>query len=115
MDLLSVVVPVYNSEKYIGRCVESILAQTYSNLEIILVDDGPSDLSGRVCDGYAEKNKNIIRRKDAAISRPFLFLKISAAMLFAFPKSPFAAFSASSDVFPPRFASAQAFLIRRFW
>jgi glycosyltransferase involved in cell wall biosynthesis len=60
MDLLSVVVPVYNSEKYIGRCVESILAQTYSNLEIILVDDGPSDLSGRVCDGYAEKNKNII-------------------------------------------------------
>jgi len=60
MDLLSVVVPVYNSEKYIERCVESILAQTYSNLEIILVDDGSSDLSGRICDGYAKKNKNII-------------------------------------------------------
>lgn len=60
LDLLSVVVPVYNSEKYIERCIESILAQTYSNLEIILVDDGSTDLSGKICNDYAEKNENIL-------------------------------------------------------
>ena len=47
---VSIVVPVYGVEKYIGECIESLLAQSYSNLEILLVDDGGKDGSGEICD-----------------------------------------------------------------
>lgn len=57
--LVSVVVPVYKVEKYIARCIESILAQTHSNLELILVDDGSPDQSGVICDEYAAKDGRI--------------------------------------------------------
>lgn len=56
---LSVVVPIYNSGKYLCQCVDSILNQTYLNTEIILVDDGSTDLSGRICDLYDEKDERI--------------------------------------------------------
>lgn len=59
-DLISVVVPVYNVEKYLCKCVDSILNQTYQNLEIFLVDDGSLDNSGRICDEYAKKDNRII-------------------------------------------------------
>lgn len=59
MDLLSVIVPVYNSEKYIKQCVNSILEQTYPHIEIILVDDGSSDGSGLICDNFAKEFDNI--------------------------------------------------------
>ena len=52
---ISVVVPVYNVESYLGRCVDSILEQTYQDFEIILVNDGSTDSSGKLCDSYAEK------------------------------------------------------------
>ncbi len=57
--LISVIVPVYNVEKYIRRCVDSILSQTYKNLEILLVDDGSNDLSGEICDEYAGTDKRV--------------------------------------------------------
>lgn len=57
--LVSVIVPVYNVEKYVGRCVDSLLNQTLSNIEIILVDDGSTDSSGGICDGYAAKDTRI--------------------------------------------------------
>lgn len=58
-DLISVVVPIYNEEKKLMRCVDSLLNQTYQNLEIILVDDGSNDTSGKICDEYAEKDQRI--------------------------------------------------------
>ncbi len=56
---LSVIVPVYNVEQYLERCVDSILNQTVKDLEIILVDDGSTDGSGAMCDAYAEKYGNV--------------------------------------------------------
>ena len=57
--LISVIVPVYKVEKYLHRCVDSILVQTYTNLEIILVDDGSPDRCGAICDEYAAKDSRI--------------------------------------------------------
>lgn len=59
MFLLSVIIPVYNVEEYIERCLESIIAQLSSNIEIILVDDGSTDYSGKICDEYASKYETI--------------------------------------------------------
>lgn len=68
--LVSVIVAVYNIEEYLSRCVDSILAQTYRNLEIILVDDGSKDQSGSICDSYAEKDRRIkvIHKKNGGLS-----------------------------------------------
>ena len=68
--LISVIVPVYNVEKYVGACVDSILNQSYKNLEIILVDDGSPDNCGKMCDAFAEKYNNIkvIHQKNGGLS-----------------------------------------------
>ena len=69
--LISVVVPVYNVEKYLDRCISSICGQTYRELEVILVDDGSTDGSGRICDVWAEKDDRVrvIHVENGGVSR----------------------------------------------
>ncbi|MDE6386351.1 MAG: glycosyltransferase [Lachnospiraceae bacterium] len=56
---ISVIVPVYNKEKYLAQCIESVLSQKYGNLELLLVDDGSTDTSGQICDKYAQKDNRV--------------------------------------------------------
>lgn len=58
--LISLVIPVYNVEKYFAKCMDSVLAQTYDNFEVVLVDDGSTDNSGKMCDEYAYKDRRVI-------------------------------------------------------
>ena len=59
MPKISIIVPVYNVEKYLGKCIESILNQTFRDFELILVDDGSTDSSGKICDEYSLKDSRI--------------------------------------------------------
>lgn len=67
---ISVIVPVYNVENYLARCVDSILAQSYEHLEVILVDDGAKDSSGAICDDYAAKDPRVkvIHKENGGLS-----------------------------------------------
>ena len=69
-DLITVIVPIYNVEPYLRKCVDSILNQTYKNIEIILVDDGSTDSCGKICDSYADKDKRItvIHKENGGLS-----------------------------------------------
>lgn len=68
---ISIIVPVYNIEKYIHRCVDSLLAQTYKDLEILLIDDGSSDNSGMICDQYAQADQRVkvVHQANGGVSR----------------------------------------------
>lgn len=59
-ELISVVIPVYNVENYLSRCIESVLGQTYKNFELILIDDGSKDNCGKICDKYQKEDSRII-------------------------------------------------------
>ena len=58
-SLISVIVPVYNTEKYLRRCIDSVLAQTYTDFELLLIDDGSKDSSGTICDEYAAQDARV--------------------------------------------------------
>ena len=59
MPYFSVVIPVYNAEKYLAECLDSVLGQTFEDFEVILVDDGSTDSSGIICDGYSKKDRRV--------------------------------------------------------
>ncbi|MCL1946740.1 MAG: glycosyltransferase [Chitinivibrionia bacterium] len=59
MPKISVIIPVYNAEKYLEKCIDSVLLQTFTDFECILIDDGSPDNSGKICDGYAKKDERI--------------------------------------------------------
>ena len=56
---ISIIVPVYNVEQYLHRCLDSILAQTFTDFEVLVVDDGSPDRCGEICDEYAKKDSRI--------------------------------------------------------
>lgn len=56
---IAVIIPIYNAKKYLSRCIKSVLAQTYKNFSIVLVDDGSTDKSPQICDKFAEKDDRI--------------------------------------------------------
>lgn len=58
-ELISIIIPIYNTQKYLSKCIDSILSQTYDHLEIILIDDGSTDESGKICDEYAKIDNRI--------------------------------------------------------
>ena len=70
MAKISVIVPVYKVEKYLSRCVDSILAQTYRDFELILVDDGSPDRCGVMCEEYARQDNRsvVLRRENGGLS-----------------------------------------------
>lgn len=59
MALISIIIPVYNVEKFLNKCIESVINQSYQNLEIVLIDDGSTDNSGKICDHYARRDSRI--------------------------------------------------------
>lgn len=67
---ISVIVPVYNVEKYLRRCIDSILEQTFTDFEVLLIDDGSTDTSGNICDEYAEKDERVrvFHKKNGGVS-----------------------------------------------
>ena len=69
-ELVSVIIPVYNVEKYLEKCIDSVLNQTYNNIEIILVDDGSTDNCGTICDEYSKKDDRIkvIHKENGGLS-----------------------------------------------
>ena len=63
-DLISVIVPVYNTEKYLRKCIESILSQSYKNIELLLINDGSTDSSAEICREYLDKDKRCYYLED---------------------------------------------------
>lgn len=70
MNKICIIIPIYNVEKYLPQCLDSVLEQTYQNLEIILVNDGSTDSCGEICDGYANKDSRIkvIHKENGGLS-----------------------------------------------
>ena len=68
--MVSIIVPVYNTEQYLRRCIDSIVNQEYTDFELLLIDDGSKDSSGVICDEYAEKDARVrvIHKENSGVS-----------------------------------------------
>lgn len=94
-ELVSVIIPVYNVEKYLHEAIESIIRQTYTNIEIILIDDGSTDDSPHICDLYSKNNENIVvyHKKNGGSSSAR-----NEGLKYISPKSSFILFFDSDDI-----------------
>ena len=105
---VSIIVPVYNVEQYLKECIESILAQTWKNFEVILVDDGSTDSSGKICDEYSQKKEfiSVIHKKNGGLSSAR-----NAGIDVA--QGDYLAFIDSDDVVHPRYLSELVAIVKR--
>ncbi len=90
MPKVSIIVAVYNSQQYIGRCIESLVSQTLDDIEILLIDDGSTDSSGEICINYAEKHENVFyykKNNGGAASARNLGMKLAKGKYFCFVDS----------------------------
>ena len=108
MPLISIIVPVYQVKDYIGECVESLLDQTYTNLEILLVDDGSTDGSGEICDQYADRD-NRVRVVHQENQGPSAARNAGLDLM----KGEYVAFMDSDDVVLPNFIEILYGLLRK--
>lgn len=97
-ELISMIVPVYNVARYLPECLDSILAQTYSDFELLLIDDGSADESGLICDQYAEKDSRI-----RVIHRPNCGVSAARNLGLDLAAGEYICFADSDDVLSPRF------------
>lgn len=102
MALISVIIPVYQAESYIDRCLDSLLAQTFSDFEVILVDDGSKDRSGEICEDYARRDPRFIvfhqENQGQAVARNF-----ALDWMYANSDSQYISFVDSDDWVHPRY------------
>lgn len=107
--LISIIVPVYQVKDYVGECVASLLAQTYTNLEILLVDDGSTDGSGEICDRYAERDSRVrvVHQENQGLSAA---RNIGIDLM----KGEFVAFVDSDDVVLPNFIDTLYELVEKY-
>lgn len=102
MGVVSIIVPVYKVEKYLKRCIDSVLEQTFCDFELILVDDGSPDQCGRICETYAEKDGRIIalHRKNGGLSAA---RNTGLDWMFANSESSYVTFIDSDDWIHPQY------------
>lgn len=102
MGVISIIVPVYKVEKYLKRCIDSVLEQTFCDFELILVDDGSPDQCGRICETYAEKDGRIItlHRKNGGLSAA---RNTGLDWMFANSESSYVTFIDSDDWIHPQY------------
>lgn len=68
VPVVSVILPVYNGERYVARCIDRVVRQTYQDWELIIVDDGSTDHTASICDGYASDRIHVIHQKNGGVS-----------------------------------------------
>ena len=83
-ELISVIVPIYNVAPYLEECCEAIANQTYKNIEIILIDDGSTDASGKICDEFAKKDSRarVIHKKNGGLSSSRRYSKRRTTIIY---------------------------------
>lgn len=95
--IVSIIVPIYNTEKYLRTCLDSILTQTFTDFEVILVDDGSVDSSGRICDEYAAKDKRFV-----VVHKPNEGVSVSRNKGLSLAKGDYVSFIDSDDFIHPQ-------------
>lgn len=95
-ELISVIIPVYNTELYLRKCLDSVIGQTYGNLEIIVIDDGSTDSSGRICDEYARRDKRVFVKH-----QPDLGVAVTRNIALSMCKGSYITFVDSDDYISP--------------